>query len=58
LQDAGQHKRASKYVNDFLNLSKKIGDLPTSIQVKLLRVLEEGTFERLGSSKTAFLSTG
>lgn len=29
----------------------EIGDLPTSIQVKLLRVLQEGTFERLGSTK-------
>lgn len=29
----------------------EIGDLPLAIQVKLLRVLEEGTFERLGSSK-------
>ena len=29
----------------------EIGDLPTSIQVKLLRVLQEGTFERLGSAK-------
>jgi transcriptional regulator with GAF, ATPase, and Fis domain len=30
----------------------EIGDLPLSIQVKLLRVLQEGTFERLGSAKT------
>jgi transcriptional regulator with GAF, ATPase, and Fis domain len=29
----------------------EIGDLPLSIQVKLLRVLQEGTFERLGSAK-------
>jgi transcriptional regulator with GAF, ATPase, and Fis domain len=29
----------------------EIGDLPTSIQAKLLRVLQEGTFERLGSAK-------
>ena len=28
----------------------EIGDLPVDIQVKLLRVLQEGTFERLGSS--------
>ena len=30
----------------------EIGDLPLSIQGKLLRVLQEGTFERLGSNKT------
>jgi transcriptional regulator with GAF, ATPase, and Fis domain len=29
----------------------EIGDLPANIQVKLLRVLQEGTFERLGSGK-------
>ncbi len=29
----------------------EIGDLPLNVQVKLLRVLQEGTFERLGSSK-------
>ena len=30
----------------------EIADLPLSMQVKLLRVLQEGQFERLGSSKT------
>ena len=30
----------------------EIGELPMEIQVKLLRVLERGQFERLGSSKT------
>lgn len=30
----------------------EIGELPVEIQVKLLRVLERGQFERLGSSKT------
>ncbi len=30
----------------------EIGDLPLDLQVKLLRVLQEGRFERLGSSKT------
>ena len=30
----------------------EIGDLPPDIQVKLLRVLQEGKFERLGSIKT------
>ena len=30
----------------------EIGDLPPAIQVKLLRVLQEGTFERVGGSTT------
>jgi transcriptional regulator with GAF, ATPase, and Fis domain len=30
----------------------EIGELPLELQVKLLRVIEEGTFERLGSSRT------
>jgi PAS domain S-box-containing protein len=30
----------------------EIGDLSPSLQVKLLRVLQEGTFERVGSEKT------
>jgi formate hydrogenlyase transcriptional activator len=30
----------------------EIGDLPLEMQVKLLRVLQEGQFERLGSAKT------
>jgi PAS domain S-box-containing protein len=30
----------------------EVGEIPLSSQVKLLRVLEEGTFERLGSSDT------
>jgi formate hydrogenlyase transcriptional activator len=30
----------------------EIGELPLELQVKLLRVIEEGTFERLGSTRT------
>jgi transcriptional regulator with GAF, ATPase, and Fis domain len=30
----------------------EIGDLPAELQAKLLRVLQDGTFERLGSTKT------
>ena len=33
-------------------LLDEIGDMPLEIQAKLLRVLQNGTFERLGSSRT------
>lgn len=34
----------------------EIGDLPLELQVKLLRVLQEGEFERLGSTKTRIVN--
>lgn len=35
----------------------EIGDLPVDMQVKLLRVLQEGKFERVGSSQTVSVDT-
>lgn len=34
----------------------EIGDMPTSMQVKLLRILQEKTFERVGGNKTISLN--
>jgi transcriptional regulator with GAF, ATPase, and Fis domain len=35
----------------------EVGELPLELQAKLLRVLQEGEFERLGSSKTLKINT-
>ena len=35
----------------------EIGDVPQSVQVKLLRILQEGTLERLGSNRTIRVDT-
>jgi len=35
----------------------EIGEIPPAVQVKLLRILQEGTFERLGCNKTTTVDT-
>ncbi|MFY9397435.1 MAG: sigma-54 dependent transcriptional regulator [Desulfomonilia bacterium] len=35
----------------------EIGEIPPAVQVKLLRILQEGGFERLGSNKTIYTDT-
>jgi len=36
----------------------EIGDIPLELQAKLLRVLQEGEFERLGSTQTQRVTYG
>ncbi len=38
--------------NDSTILLDEIGELPLEMQVKLLRIIQEGTFQRIGSTKT------
>ena len=33
-------------------LSRRIGDMPLAAQAKVLRLLQDGSFERVGSNKT------
>lgn len=42
--------------NDSTIFLDEIGELPKEIQSKILRVIETGTFERLGSAKTLFVN--
>lgn len=46
-----QNKGRFELAHDGTIFLDEIGDLPAMVQVKLLRVLQEGTFERLGSAK-------
>jgi transcriptional regulator with GAF, ATPase, and Fis domain len=45
------HKGRFELANGGTVFLDEIGDLPAAVQVKLLRVLQEGTFEKLGSSR-------
>ena len=46
-----RHKGRFELANGGTIFLDEIGDLPPAVQVKLLRVLQEGTFERVGSSQ-------
>ncbi len=52
---SGAHSRRIgrfEYANGTTLFLDEIGELPLELQAKLLRVLQDGEFERLGSSKT------
>ncbi|MFQ5501379.1 MAG: sigma 54-interacting transcriptional regulator [Phycisphaerae bacterium] len=48
----GTHKGRFELANGGTLLLDEIGDIPMETQVRLLRILEEGEFERVGSVKT------
>ena len=48
----GRHKGRFELADHGTIFLDEIGDLSPQVQVKLLRVLQEGTFERLGSART------
>ena len=49
---AGRKIGRFELANDATIFLDEIGELPMELQAKLLRVIQEGEFERLGSSKT------